>query len=173
MADTYISLASAVAVSASKSMMSLYNASASAIIKVYRIWMLNSRITTLTGGISLFEIQMLTDRSGSGSAVTATSKMDSAAADLDAGVYVETAHAGLTAGNTIRRIMSSTDEVKLSSLGHSTILSFPTFAILWDAGYGDTYVQPLTLRQNDGVHLKHTGAASAGSMDVTFEFTQE
>jgi len=48
----------------------------------------------------------------------------------------------------------------------------PALSILWDAGYGDSNVQPLTLRQNEMLVLYNTVGA-AGLVDIWIEFTDE
>jgi len=147
-------------------------ASASKVIRVYRIWSVNSNRTEVTGAITLMEIQMLVLRFGSGTAVNVT-KMDSSAAALDASVYVEYDNgANLTAGNTVRREYQATDELTISGWVTQSLLKFYPLGLIWDAGYGDDNVQPLTLRQDEGVHVKNTGAATGGVFQFCMEFTQ-
>jgi len=152
-------------------MLSIFNASASKVIRVYRIWSVNSRIATVTGAITLMEIQMLAARSGSGTAVDVT-KMDSSAAALDASVYVEYNNDHLIAGNTVRRVYQATDELIPNGWATQLLLKFYPLGLIWDAGYGDDNVQPLTLRQDEGVHVKNIGAATGGVFQFCMEFTQ-
>jgi len=152
-------------------MLSIFNASASKVIRVYRIWSVNSNRTELTGAITLMEIQMLVLRFGSGTAVNVT-KMDSSAAALDASVYVEYNNDHLIAGNTVRRVYQATDELVPNGWATQFLLKFYPLGLIWDAGYGDDNVQPLTLRQDEGVHVKNTGAATDGVFQFCMEFTQ-
>jgi hypothetical protein len=44
---------------------------------------------------------------------------------------------------------------------------------IWDAGYGDANVQPLTLREGEGISVKCETSTTAGYLDVAFEVTLE
>lgn len=171
MANTFVGRCSAT-FAANRSMVSLFNASASVVIRVYRIWAVNAQIADVTGTVSSMEIQMLTGRSGAGTAGD-VSKMDSSAAALDGSVYLEYNNgANLTAGDTIRRFTVSTDEVTVAGWTNQCWWKSYVLGVVWDAGYGDTAIQPITLRQNEGVHVKNTGGATGGIFQMCMEFTQ-
>ena len=44
--------------------------------------------------------------------------------------------------------------------------------IIWDAGYGDANVQPLTLRQSQ-MAMVYNVSGAAGLLDTWIEFTKE
>jgi hypothetical protein len=73
---------------------------------------------------------------------------------------------------TLRRTIWSSDEAAASSATSDELECFVPLNILFDAGYGDTNVQPLTLRQNDFAGVYNISGA-AGLLDSWTEFTKE
>jgi hypothetical protein len=50
-------------------------------------------------------------------------------------------------------------------------LTLVPFAEIWNAGYGDTNVEPLVCRSSEGVQLLHSGTSAVGTADLEIEFT--
>ena len=174
MPNTFITTIQNCAPASNKSMLSIFNADATKIIKVYRIWLINTKISAIGGAMTTLEIQLLTNRTNAGTAVTSTHKMDSTTTALSASVYCETNNgANIVAGNTLRRILINSDESKVSTSDNSSWNGTSFGGLIWDSGYGNSVVQPITLRQTQGIHVKNTGGATAGGFDLSMEFTQE
>jgi hypothetical protein len=70
----------------------------------------------------------------------------------------------------LRRIYWSSDEPAISSATSDELECFVPLNVIWDAGYGDSGVQRLTLRTDQGVVLYNTVGA-AGLLDSWIEFT--
>jgi hypothetical protein len=50
-------------------------------------------------------------------------------------------------------------------------LTLVPFAEIWNAGYGDTNVEPIVSRAAEGVQLFHSGSSAVGTADLEIEFT--
>jgi hypothetical protein len=91
---------------------------------------------------------------------------------LDAGVTVRTGSTVSGENATIyRRWKFSTDEwaqgaQDVESMDHVNTVTRPVF-------YQPINSKPITLRQNQGLHVKHTVNSTAGSFDIVVIFTTE
>jgi hypothetical protein len=84
-------------------------------------------------------------------------------------------NSGTFSGGTstaLRRTNWSSDEASVSAATMDELECFVPLNIIFDAGYGDTNVQPLTLNQNQMAHVFNVSGA-AGLLDVWIEFTKE
>lgn len=151
-------------------MVGLMNAGAR-VLRVRRIGYINDQTVAVTGVVVGGEIRRYT---GAGwttpTALTPVSHdtTNSALSSVTAG------HAGTPTGTSavLRRYFASSDEPKLSTLQNNELEAIIPFGVIWDAGYGDSNVQPLTLRTNESVIVWNvTGAAGAFSWYI--EFTDE
>ena len=70
----------------------------------------------------------------------------------------------------MRRILWSSDEPAAATATSDELECFVPLNVVWDAGYGDSDVQKLTLRQNQGWVIWNTTGA-AGLVDTWVEFT--
>jgi hypothetical protein len=71
---------------------------------------------------------------------------------------------------TLRRIFWSSDEPSISTATSDELECYVPLNIIWDAGYGDSGVQRLTLRTDQGAVVYNTVGAS-GILDTWIEFT--
>jgi len=172
MLETYTIPATAIAYASGKSMLGIFNAAASVkMIKVWRIWVLNNGTAAVTGVLTTFQLQLSTAQSA-GSAITPV-KHDSANAAIDANVAIASG-ATVTDGNLLRQILYSNDEAIASGATQDEWELLVPLNCVWDSGYGDSNIQPITLRSSDqGFHVKHSGTSAVGSCDIFAEITQE
>ena len=77
------------------------------------------------------------------------------------------------AGSTFRRVMVSSDEPVVSGATWDELECVVPFSVIWDSGYGDSNVAPMTFRQNQGFDLQQSTTSVVGVSDLHFEFTQE
>lgn len=173
MAQTFTAYYSAVAFAASKNMAAILNSHASEILKVRRVGLLNAQTVGVTG--VLCQLEMRAYQTGGVSltaptAVTPTSHDTTNTAPASA-TY---GHAGTIAGTalTLRRVFWSSDEAAISTATSDELETFVPLNIIFDAGYGDSNVQPLTLRQTQMAMVFNTTGA-AGLLDTWMEFTKE
>lgn len=172
MAETYTAAALGVAFANSKSMFGIFNGAESGkIIRVYRIWVLNSGTGSLTGVLTTLQIRRSTAQAaGTGAYVT---KHDSNNAAIAAQVTI--VHNGTVTDDgtlILRQWFFSNDEPAVSGATLDEWEVLVPLCCVWDAGYGDSNVQPITLREGEGVHVKHSGTSAVGFVDVFAEFTQ-
>ncbi len=173
MAQTFTAYYSGVAFAASKNMAAVLNSHATEILKIRRVGLLNAQTAGVTG--VLCQLEMRGYFAGSPgltapTAVTPTSHDTTNTAPTTA-TY---GHAGTIAGTatTFRRVFWSSDEAAISAATIDELETFVPLNIIFDAGYGDSNVQPMTLRQTQMALVFNTTGA-AGLLDTWIEFTKE
>ena len=173
MAQTFTAYYSGVAFAASKNMGAVLNQHASEILKIRRVGLLNAQTAGVTG--VLCQLEMRAYQAGSPGLTTPTAvtpvSHDTTNTAPTTAVY---GHAGTIAGTalTLRRVFWSSDEAAISTATSDELETFVPLNIIFDAGYGDSNVQPLTLRQNQMALVFNTTGA-AGLLDTWIEFTKE
>lgn len=173
MAQTFTAYYSGVAFAAGKNMAGILNGHATEVLKIRRIGLLNAQTAAVTGVLTQLELRKYpaTSTLTAPTAVTPTTHDSTNSAPTTA-TY---GHAGTWGGGTpvvLRRIFWSSDEAAISSATSDEFETYVPLNIIFDAGYGDSNVQPLTLRQGEGVSVYNTVGA-AGLLDCWIEFTKE
>lgn len=173
MAQTWTAYYSAVAFAAAKNMAAILNTHATEVLKIRRIGLLNAQTAAVTGVLCSLELRKYpaTATLAAPTAVTPTTHDSTNTAPASA-TY---GHAGTPGGSTgvvLRRIFWSSDEAAISSATSDELETYVPLNIIFDAGYGDSNVQPLTLRQNEMVCLYNVSGA-AGLLDTWIEFSKE
>lgn len=173
MAQTFTAYYNGVAFAATKNMAAVLNGHASEILKIRRVGLLNAQTAAVTGVLCAVEFRAFYAGSPSltsSTAVTPTSHDSTNSAPTTA-TY---GHAGTIAGTplTLRRIFWSSDEAAISTATLDELETLVPLNIIWDAGYGDSNVQPLTLRQNQ-MAMVYNVSGAAGLLDTWIEFTKE
>lgn len=171
MAQTFTLYYPGIAFAAGKNMAAIINTHASEVLKVRRVGLLNTQTAAVTGVICQLDLQYRPSAGLTGHTTISPVAHDSTNSAPASAIY---GHAGTPTGTayTLRRVFWSSDEPAISAATLDELECLVPFNIIWDAGYGDSNVQPLTLRQNDGMFLyNQTGAA--GIVDIWIEFTKE
>lgn len=172
MAATYRVSASNIVFGNNKSMIALWNGAGSAdVLKVCRIWILNNQVGTAAGtGIFItFELRLITAYTGATKLFPI--KLKKTSANLDANV-VCSAGATVTDDSMFRRIFWSGDEPAQSELTTDTWQLLPNLNLVWNSGYVDSIIEPITLNASQGIHLKCTTNTTATFLgDCIIEFT--
>jgi hypothetical protein len=154
-----------------KSMLSLYNASGSTrIVRLREVYLVNMQSSAVTGVIALFELRRLTAIHSAGTLLTPIA--NDTADTIDASVTARTGATFSTETAPLRRWRWSTDEwgtgtLDQEGLQQSFQTTFPALV------RGDPESRPITLRANEGVHIKCATNSTAGTFDIVFVFTQE
>jgi hypothetical protein len=170
MAETFNAFFGGVAFAATKNMAAISNLHATELLKIRRITLFNSQTAAVTGVICQIELRKTASVGLSGLTAVTPTKYDSNNT-LPANATI--GHAGTIAGTseTLRRIVWSSDEAAVSALGSDEVENFPPLNVLYEwQPHSD--VQPITLRQNDGIMVCNVSGA-AGLLDVAIEFTRE
>jgi len=174
MAQTFTLYSNGIAFAATKVMAGVKNLHATEIIKIRRVGLLNAQTAAVTGVVCSLDYRKDTNPTWTSPVTTgatiashdSTNSAPTSYAYGSAGTY--TAAAALT----LRRTIWSSDEAAASSATSDELECFVPLNILFDAGYGDSNVQPLTLRQNDFAAVYNISGA-AGLLDIWTEFTKE
>lgn len=180
MAATYIiTTGTAIAPAASTHMAYIRNQHATKVLKVYRVWIKNTFLSTgITGGLTTFQLSLATGYTSGGTAMT-VSKCDSTSAtpvlNTDMNCLRATGITGVTlaTGGILRQVCVPHDELTAKTAVNAEVLwGQQSLCCMWDSGYGDSNIQPITLRQNEGLSLYcPAGVATGGGYDFTFEVT--
>lgn len=170
MAATYTLAGIGVTFGNGKHMLSLFNGVGSGkILRVYRAWMLNNQTSAVTGVLTTMALRRTSAQSG-GTAITAT-KHDTTSAAIPAQVL---SAAGATVTNTgdvqLRTWVWSNDEPSASSATSDELECLIPLNLVWDST-GSTDLEPIVLREGEGVTMHHSGTTAVGVADFFLEFT--
>jgi len=170
MAQTYTAAAIGVAFGNNKSMLGIFNGSGSGrIIRVFRVWVLNNQTAGVTGVLTTWELKRSSAQSA-GTAITPT-KHDTNSESMPAQVAVATgATVTQTSDVALRRFMWSNDEPAASSATSDELECLVPLNCVWDST-GDSNIEPIVLREGQGLDVRHSGSTTVGICDVFVEYT--
>lgn len=171
MAKTYTAAALGVAFASNKSLLGIYNAHASRVVKIYRVWTLNNQTAAVTGVLTTMTLRKLSNLT-SGTAVTPT-QHDTAntSVDLTSITCVTNGTATNTADIAFRQWAWSSDEPVVSAATSDELQCIVPLMCIWDSSTGNSAIEPIVLNQNEGISVTQPGANAAGLVDVFIEFT--
>ena len=170
-ANTWQSATQGVAYGASKHMLDVHNASTSArAIRIYRAYLFNNGTAAITGVLNTARINTLNSTASGGTAVTPIA-MALANSALDAAT-TSGFNRTLTVEAILRQVLHSPDEPVVTTLDWDSMGCLVPFAEWWNAGYGDTTIQPVTLAAsaNRGFSIQSI-TQTVGSADLEIMFT--
>jgi hypothetical protein len=180
MADTFTAASqAAVAWAASATMIGLLNNSAN-VVRVYRIWVYNNSVGTVSGGTCIYQLWRGTGTTWTGGTALTPIRHNPAGVIALTSIGVNTLP---TSGFTNTALLSqhtiSNDEIAVTSLTMEELQAFKATGLIWDAGYGDSNVEPLVIRNGQGIRLLALAAGAgvgqggtyAGSAMFAMEFT--
>lgn len=170
MANSWTALAQGVSFAAGKNMLAILNGGAR-VLRIRRIWLLNNQTAAVTGVICFMDLRKYTGAGLAGSTAVTPVTHDSQNGALDT---VTIGYAGTPSGTSyvLRRLIWSSDEPAFSAATSDEWECLVPLNCIWDAGYGDSNVQPLVLRNGEMVCIYNTVGA-AGIADLMVEFTDE
>lgn len=173
MAQTFTAYYSGVAFAASKNMAAVLNGHASEVLKIRRCGLLNAQTAAVTGVLCQLQARVYQSGSPSLTAPTAVTPVPHDTTNT-APTTATYGHAGTIAGTaqTLRSVFWSSDEAAISTATSDELETFVPLNVIFDAGYGDSNVQPLALRQNQ-MFLVFNTTGAAGLLDTWIEFTKE
>lgn len=169
MAATWRATSAAVAYASAKSMLDVFNGTSSArIIRCYRAYWFNNGTSAVTGVLTTAQVTRITAASA-GTTVTPV-KHDTNSGALDANTSCGTGRT-VTASDIFRRFLYVNEEPVVAGVTQANWLTLVPFAEIWNAGYGDTVIEPIVCRATQGMQLLHSGASAVGTADLEIEFT--
>jgi len=144
MANTWQAAGQSLAITPGKHMLDVFNAAASTrVIRIYRAYAFNNGVTAVTGVLNNLRCN-ITSTATVGTAV-APITMDTSNTALNANTSVGT-NRNVTVANIIRQLLQSPDEPTVSTLDWDALATLVPFAEVWNVGYGDANLQPVTCR---------------------------
>lgn len=179
MANTWLAYAPAIAHAASnKQYLQIFaTASNTQIIKIRRVWLINAQTAAVTGVISgSISLGSFSTAASGGTPVTVTPvPYDTNNTAVNANITINSSSTtNGTAVNVYRTIPFGSDEPATGTFKVENFYSNPNMAILWDAGYEDTNVDPLTIPASTAGGIAVYGTLTAvGNIDCCIEFTLE
>jgi hypothetical protein len=169
MAATFRATGGGIAYASSKDMLNVFNGTATArVIRVYRGYWFNNGTAAVTGVLTTAQCRRITAASA-GTAVTPV-KHDTNSSNLDAATTCGT-NQTTTGTDIFRRFLFVNEEPIVAGTTQANWLTLVPFAEIWNAGYGDTNVEPVTCRATQGFQLFHSGSSAVGTADLEIEFT--
>ena len=172
MTATYHVLNQGVAFASAKSLTDIFQTSSGTnTIRLYRSFLFNNGTNTVPGVLTTIVLRHQNTNATGGTSTTIVKHKSS---DSTPGAQISAGtNRTISAGVTVRRIVWSNDEpaVSTSTLDEWELL-VPNCEI-WNSGYGDSNVEPLTMVPStaEGIDLQQSGSSAVGSCDVEFEFT--
>lgn len=170
MANTWQASAQGVAYAASKHMLDVFNSSSSTrFLRIYRAYLFNNGTAAITGVLNTARCNIITASSG-GTSVTPVA-MDTGNSALNANSTAGH-NRTISVGNIIRQILHSPDEPTVTTLDWDALGTLVPFAEIWNSGYGDSNIQPVTCRssENRGFSIQSI-TQTVGSADLEILFT--
>lgn len=169
MANTWQSFTAGAAYAANKHMIDVFNGSSSTRhIRIYKIFGFNNGTTGVTGVLNTLRV-FLTSAASAGTTITPVT-MDTGNAALNANTTSGTGRT-ITNGSQLRQLLHSPDEPAVTTLDWDALGTLVPFAQLWDTGYGDSNIQPITCHASEarGVTLQSiTQTVGSGDFEALF-----
>lgn len=169
MAKTYTAYFPSIACANGKSMAAIANTHASRLVKVYRAW-IYPNTSAVTGVLVDFIIRRFTTLSG-GTSITPVAH-DTGNTSFDLTSIAAVHNSTITSPSAIAgNIFFSSEEPVVTGAVSQNLLCLYPFAEVWNAGVGDSNVDPIVLRQNQGFDILCNTNTTAGNWDIIIEFT--
>jgi len=169
MAATWRATSGGVAFASAKDMLNVFNGGASTrVIRAYRGYQFNNGTAAVAGVLTTIQVRRITSASA-GTTVTPVAH-DTASSALNVNTTAGT-NQTTTGTDIFRRLVWSNDEPTVSAATMDEWELLVPFAEIWNAGYGDTNIEPIVCRAGFGFEIFHSGATAVGSNDFEIEFT--
>lgn len=153
---------------ANKYMATIFNTSASRLVRVNRIWAYNWQVGAVTGVVLDQELRRITARTVG---VAVTPLAGDSADTLSTGITADTASTVVTevAGGMYQRIITYSEEATLAQ-GYVTGRVQDAGALQYER---PPWARGYVLRENEGLTVKNITSSTVGSVSYIFEFTDE
>lgn len=136
---------------------SILNEEANSIVQIHKLFAVNLNVTAITGIMLRFDIMRITAHSG-GTTITPET-MDSTNAALASGVTCRS-KSTVTEGNRLFGYACTNDEVGVTGAVIAGTHALQGLNLVFES----PRIQDLTLRQNQGLHVKQVTATSVGGI---------
>jgi len=157
-----------------QSIAAIFNGSGSSrVLRVYKIYVMNAyRGAEIVGGINNMEIRRSSSHSG-GSSVTPTA-FDTTSESVPAQVLFAY-NATVGDAGVFRGFVISSDEISvMAGTSIDEWQTIPALQLIYDSARYSPEIQPMTLREGEGLHVKYAGGTnSLGAVTTVVEFTTD
>lgn len=167
MANTWTAQAS-VATVATRSMLALWNNSATRIIRAYRFCMFNTQTTAITAALTTYHIRRCTALTA-GSACTPV-KHDTSSSALDT-LTCGSNNSTITGSDIFRKFMWLLEEATTTGVTQANWECLIPVGIVYFPTGGDANLEPIVCRQTYGVDIYNAGAGAVGTYEYEITFT--
>lgn len=159
-----------------KSMLTIWNGSGSGrVIRIYKAWGVNHANVAATGTLAKISLYRISASSSGTDISSKIVKHQTANENLPAQVLIRHSSTDTTS-SVIRQIVyvSGTSATAIASTYSiqqwASIYSISRF---FEAGYYNSTIEPIVVRENEGVSIKCVGTTTNGFMECVIEFTME
>jgi hypothetical protein len=168
-ADTWVATAQAVAYASGKSMLDVLNGAGSGrVVRCYRFMHFNNGVAAVVGVLTEMRVNR-TSAASAGTTVTPVAH-DTNNTALAAQITAGTGRT-VTVSVLLRKYLFVNEEPVVAGSAMPNFLILVPNCLIFDAGYADTNVQPLTAREGQGYEMRQQGTSAVGSSDHEITFT--
>lgn len=154
MGATWTAFTTGVANATGKNLLLIQNATGSGVvIALRRLCLSNVQTGSVSGGNGLLILGRYTGVYSAGTGLTFVT-MDTNNTALPAGVTVNTNGTMALSLEVFRQQTIFTDELGASDATGDFLNAVPKFSVVWDSGYTESDIQPLTIREGEGITLR-------------------
>lgn len=173
--QTWTALVQGAAPAQNKYMLAMFNGAGSGrIFRLYKVYIVNMQSGAVTGVDVTFEFRFITSMTiGTGTVVTPVTH-DTTNTGLPVQLLVATTPQTVGDGSLLRTWHWSSDEAAIEVATQDEIEMLHTYSLFWESGaYDNTNIQPLVMREGEGLAIKCTTNTTVGAGDYVFEFTND
>lgn len=174
MASIYTTYSLGITITLNKSLISVFNNFGSGkILKIYNMSCLNNQVAAITNTtVNRFSLNRITGSSGGTSLLYV--KHDTQQINIPADISLSTGSA-VNVSSVLRNILWSGNYPISGTKSINELETIVPLFKIWDTSYTETNVQPITLRENEGISLNTSiiNEAVISTCDLFIEFTME
>lgn len=155
-----------------RSMLDVFNAGAARVVRVYRMLLFNSATTFSIGVLGDLRIYRTTAASGGTVIVPVAHDTNNTALN---GSITSGYNRTVTNGDLMRQLLWQGGDPGYGTNDFRTLLTLVPFCEIWNAGFADTNVQPLTCPSglSYGYNIWNDATSLSGFADAEIEFTDD
>jgi hypothetical protein len=158
-----------IAPAANKYMATLFNTSATRVVRLQQLWQLNWQVAAVTGVALEQYVAIITARTaGTSVPIHAYDSADT----LSGGISADTISASVTESHIVNRQLATSEEGSAlgTQLGEDFRAQDRGFQLLWERTKAS---KGFTFRQNQGITIRNVTGSTVGTVSYFVEFTDE
>ena len=174
MAQTY-TISTYSQLGSNKTMLAIFNGAGSGrVIRVYKVWTIHNPLLAVTSTLTVLNLERLSNVTGGNSLTSSVDRHDTTSESISSISQITiTDSSTITASSTIRQIVWSANTP--ASIGAQNTIgelqSIYSLMRVFEAGYYNANLEPLVLREGEGIGIRQPGANTNGFIESIIEFT--